>query len=37
MTAQYANPATKPMKKAATMTAKILARYLSVLMLISIS
>src|SRR5699024_3689582 len=37
MTAQYPTPATKPIKKAATMTAKILARYLSVLMTISIS
>src|SRR5699024_4734339 len=37
ITAQYANPAKKPIKKAATMTAKILARYLSVLMTISIS
>src|SRR5699024_8631762 len=37
MTAQYANPATKPINSAAATTAKILPRYLSVLMLISIS
>src|SRR5699024_9944163 len=37
MTAQYANPATKPITSAAATTAKILARYLSVLMTISIS
>src|SRR5699024_1675906 len=37
ITAQYANPATKPITSAAATTAKILARYLSVLMAISIS
>src|SRR5699024_7703170 len=37
ITAQYANPATKPITSAAATTAKILARYLSVLMTISIS
>src|SRR5699024_7013214 len=37
ITAQYANPATKPITSAAATTAKILARYLSVPMLISIS
>ena len=37
ITAQYANPATKPITSAAATTAKILARYLFVLILISIS
>src|SRR5699024_10702270 len=37
ITAQYAKPATKPITSAAATTAKILARYLSVLILISIS
>src|SRR5699024_645350 len=37
ITAQYANPATKPITSAAATTAKILARYLSVLMTISFS
>src|SRR5699024_9424661 len=37
ITAQYANPATKPITSAAATTAKILARYLSVPMTISIS